>query len=368
MSETSSAEVAAAVDSLVGEGVTGVILDLRGNPGGLLDQGVAIADYFLEPGQVVVETRGRARNQSETYGARRRQSHPDLPVVILVDERSASASEIIAGAIQDHDRGLVVGAPSFGKGSVQTLFPLTGGNVLRLTTARWYTPSGRSIDKPREEQIAALERSTLTLSGRAAARPDTTPRPAFETAGGRRVLGGGGITPDVLVMPDTLSTVELEGIQELDRFAGRFMPAVFNFAVRYLQRRPDLGPDFSLNDSDLQEFRTLMPDWGVELSAGGFRKAERFIRFQLEREIALRAWGDAGEFRRTLPEDRAVRKAVELLTGASSVQELFGVAEAPDVSDWHPVVLEGTEEGAQGQDVGSAPETSSDAEGTPPQS
>jgi hypothetical protein len=166
---------------------------------------------------------------------------------------------------------------------------------------------------------------------------------------------------------DITQEVFLGAYRALDRFAGRFMPAVFNFAVRYLQRRPDLGPDFSLNDSDLEEFRALMPDWGVELSAGGFRKAERFIRFQLEREIALQAWGDAGEFRRTLPVDRAVQKAVELLTGASSVQELFGVAEAPDVSDWHPVVLEGTEEGAQGQDVGSAPETSPDGEGAPPQ-
>lgn len=368
MSETSSDEVAAAVDSLVEEGVKAVILDLRGNPGGLLDQGVAIADYFLDPGQVVVETRGRARNQSETYGARRSQAHPDLPIVILVDERSASASEIIAGAIQDHDRGLVVGAPSFGKGSVQTLFPLTGGNVLRLTTARWYTPSGRSIDKPRDEQIAALERSTLTLSGRAAARPDTTPRPVFQTASGRRVLGGGGITPDVLVMPDTLSTVEIEGIQELDRFAGLFMPAVFNFAVRYLQEHPTLGTDFRLTAGDLEEFGSLMPEWGLELSSEGFRKAERFIRFQLEREIALQAWGDAGEFRRTLPADRAVQKAMDLLAGVSTVQDLFGAAGAPDVSDWSPAVQATTDEAPPDQESGAALDATPDTDGSSPPS
>jgi carboxyl-terminal processing protease len=340
MSETSSEEVAAAVDSLLGQGVRGLILDLRGNPGGLLVQGVALTDYFLDPGQVVVETRGRGRNQSETFTARLRQLHPDLPVVVLVDERSASASEIIAGALQDHDRALLVGAPSFGKGSVQTLFPLTGGNVLRLTTARWYTPSGRSIDKPREDQIGVIERSTLTLTGRAASRPDTVEKPGFRTAAGRPVLGGGGITPDVLVMPDTLSLTELQGIQELDRYAGLFMPAIFNYAVLFLQEHPDLEPGFDLSSEDLAEFRSLMPDWGLQLSRDGFQKAERFIRFQLEREIALKAWGSAGEFRRILPVDRALQKAVELLAAASTTEDLFRMASLPGVSDWTAPVLE----------------------------
>jgi carboxyl-terminal processing protease len=345
VSETSSDEVAAAVDSLLEEGARGLILDLRGNPGGLLDQGVAITDYFLDPGQVVVETRGRARSQNETFAARRSQPHPDLPVVVLVDERSASASEIIAGALQDHDRALVVGAPSFGKGSVQTLFPLSGGNVLRLTTARWYTPSGRSIHKPREDQIGVLERSTLTLTGDPASRPDTVAKPVFQTSGGRRVLGGGGIIPDVLVMPDTLSLSELEGIQELDRYAGLFMPAVFNYAVLFLQDHPNLDPSFHLTSADLEEFRRRMPDWGLELSRDGFQKAERFIRFQLEREIALKAWGDSGEFRRILPVDHALQRAMELLTRAGSTEDLFLVAEGPGVSDWAPPVMEERGEG-----------------------
>jgi carboxyl-terminal processing protease len=286
-------------------------------------------------------------------------------VVVLVDERSASASEIIAGAIQDHDRGLLVGAPSFGKGSVQTLFPLTGGNVLRLTTARWYTPSGRSINKPREDQIAVLERSTLTITGHSAARPDTVKRPVFRTAQGREVLGGGGITPDVLVMADTLSTRELEGIRELDRFAGFFTTSVFNFAVRYLQDNPDLGRDFHLTDTDLARFRELMPDWGLELSEQGFRQAERFIRFHLEREIALQAWGDAGEFQRILPVDRALQRAMDLLSEAASPEELFRAADGPGVSDWVPAVLETSTEtgdaepegddGTSGEEAGRLP-------------
>jgi len=193
VSETSFNEVKAAVDSLRNEGIQELILDLRGNPGGTLDQGIQITDYFLEPGQMVVETRGRGLNQNETFSAFRDQPYPDLAVVVLVDERSASASEIIAGALQDHDRAVVMGAPTWGKGSVQTLYPLTGGNILRLTTARWYTPVGRSIHRDREDQMASMERGALTLNGFLATLPDTVARPVFHTQAGRQLLGGGGM-------------------------------------------------------------------------------------------------------------------------------------------------------------------------------
>ena len=140
VSETSSREVRAAVDSLRGEGLEGLILDLRGNPGGLLDEGIAVSDLFLEAELPIVETRGRAARQSQTYSSSSPDRYRDVPIVVLVDGTSASASEIIAGALQDHDRAVVVGETTYGKGSVQSLFRLTGGDVLRLTTARWYTP------------------------------------------------------------------------------------------------------------------------------------------------------------------------------------------------------------------------------------
>ncbi len=340
VSETSSGEVRSAVDSLRREGMEKLILDLRANPGGALDQGISITDYFLDPGDVVVETRGRAPNQTEVFSAFDPEPHPRLEVVVLVDERSASASEIIAGAIQDHDRGVVVGAPTFGKGSVQTLYPLTGGNILRLTTARWYTPVGRSIHKDRADQIAAMERSALTLEGFLATLPDTAPKPVFRTLGGRRVLGGGGITPDVLVMADTLTNAEREAILELDRSGGSFVTAVFNFAVQYLQRHPDLGPDFVLSPTDLNSFQTTLEGAGVELSDTAFARAERFIRFQLEREIALQAWGEAGEFRRTLPYDLIAQRALDLLSRAAETDELLELAGDPRMSDWRPNVAE----------------------------
>ncbi len=169
-----------------------------------------------------------------------------------MDERSASASEIIAGALQDHDRAVVVGAPTFGKGSVQTLFPLTGGNILRLTTARWYTPLGRSIHKDREDQILAMERSTLTLTGVLATLPDTLPKPVYQTEGGRRVLGGGGIVPDVLVMADTLTSSEQAALRELDRSGGSFVDGRLQLRRPVPSGAPDLDPGFSLLGEELR--------------------------------------------------------------------------------------------------------------------
>jgi carboxyl-terminal processing protease len=338
VTETSYQEVRGSVDSLRSMGVEQLILDLRGNTGGPLDQGISITDFFLDPGQGVVETRGRAMFQSETYQADRTQTHPDLQVVVLVDERSASASEIIAGALQDHDRALVVGAPTFGKGSVQTLYPLPGGNILRLTTARWYTPLGRSINKDREDQIRALERSTLMLTGGYATRPDTVARPAFTTEGGRQVLGGGGIVPDILILADTVTSVERQALRELDRSAGSFGTALFNFAVRYLQDHPDLGLGFSLSEQDLRDFREHLAESDVELSSEAYRDAERFIRFQLGREIALQAGGDAWEFRRIAPQDRVLQRVLGLLQSSASTDELLGLADDPTLSDWTPLL------------------------------
>jgi carboxyl-terminal processing protease len=346
VSETSFQEMRQGVDSLQALGMTELILDLRANPGGTLEQGIQISDFFLDPGQGVVDTRGRAPNQTESYSAFNPQAYPDLSVVVLVDERSASASEIIAGAIQDHDRGIVLGAPTFGKGSVQSLFPLTGGNILKLTTARWYTPLGRSISKAREDQIAAMENSTLTVAGWLASRPDSAPKPVFHTRGGRVVYGGGGIVPDVLVMADTLTAVEQEAITELERSGGVFMRVVFNFAVRYLQEHPNLEEGFSLSPQDLAAFRQELWEAGAEMSAGAARQAERFLSYQLEREIALQAWGEVGAFRQGLVDDRALQRALALFRNSSTPAELMELAGGGASSDWIPVLGEEAAQGA----------------------
>ena len=175
---TTTKEVRAAIDSLAAEGMTSLVLDLRRNRGGLLTEGVGLTDLFLDPGMDIVEIRSRA-SAPEKYAAMVDQSYPDLPVVVLVGYGSASAAEIVAGALQDHDRALLIGSTTYGKGSVQSLFPLSGGNVLKLTTARWFTPSGRSIEMEAADQAARGDRGVLTVQGDVAELPELADKPEF---------------------------------------------------------------------------------------------------------------------------------------------------------------------------------------------
>jgi carboxyl-terminal processing protease len=331
VSETSSTEVSAAVDSLRREGMRALVFDLRGNPGGLLEQGIAVSDLFLEEDQVVVETRGRARDQNETFRASDPDSYEDLPVVVLVDAASASASEIIAGALQDHDRGVVVGETTFGKGSVQSLFRLTGGDVLRLTTARWYTPLGRSIHLDPVDRVAEAEYG-LSISGQAVPPPSEVARPEFRTRSGRVVYGGGGITPDLVVSPEMLSDEEFQGVRNFFPRLGRFTEAVFSVAVEYVRLHPTLEPGFTLGYEELERLYAALPEFDAQVSRQDFELAERFVRHQVEREIAAQAWGQAGEFLQARVYDRQLGAALQLLEGVDSTDELLAALRAAEAT------------------------------------
>ena len=327
--ETSSQEVRSALDSLrtAAGALRGVILDLRGNPGGLLEQGIAVTDLFVPRGVPIVETRGRSEQQTETFSAPNGDRYEGLPVIALVDEYSASAAEIISGALQDHDRALVVGMPSYGKGSVQTLFRLSGGNVLRLTTARWFTPAGRSIDKDHDLQLAARETGALTMNGTRTQMPTLEGRPTSTSPAGRTLYGGGGITPDVIVLADTLTNEEQGAVSALYLQAGAIQTALFNYAVRMIQERPTLQEDFTITDADLERvYASLSAEVKAEVGLDEYRKAARFVRFDLERKVALQKWGQEGEFRRAIPYDTQLRRALELLRAADSPASLFTAA------------------------------------------
>lgn len=327
--ETSTSEIRAAVDSLRAEGMTGLVLDVRGNPGGLLDQGIAVADLFLDEGEGVVETRGRDPRQNETYAASSPDQYPDLPVVLLVDAGSASASEIIAGALQDYDRAVVIGETTFGKGSVQSLYRLTGGDVLRLTTAKWFTPVGRSIHLEQEVRGTLEPSHTLSISGQMVMPSTVEGRPIFSSEAGRTIYGGGGITPDLFVSPETLSPAEVEAVRGLFTRAGAFQLALFNYAVAYVAERPDLEVGFSVDQSDVDDFHASLPDIDQgSFDRGDFDAAERFVRYHLEREIALQAWGDLGQFRQQWRMDRQLLEAVELLQAADSQASLIAAIPA----------------------------------------
>ena len=333
VSETSSQEVRAAVDSLRGEGLEGLILDLRGNPGGLLDEGIAVSDLFLEAELPIVETRGRAARQSQTYSSSSPDRYRDVPIVVLVDGTSASASEIIAGALQDHDRAVVVGETTYGKGSVQSLFRLTGGDVLRLTTARWYTPVGRLIDRDRDAVVDVTEHE-LAISGQVVRPTVLDGRPEYESLGGRTLLGGGGITPDLYVAPETLSPEEAEAVYRVFRRAGGFTAALFNYAVAFVQDHPNAQPGFAVRDSELEDFYETLPEWRGEVDRDEFMNAQRWVRYLMEREIALQAWGDAGQFQQSRRHDTQLATAIELLQAAPSTADLIArVAAAANEQD-----------------------------------
>lgn len=358
-SETSTRELEAAADSLRAAGATSFILDLRGNPGGVLEQSIRIVDLFLDRGKTVAETRGQARNQNQAFQTAAGSRFGQAPVVVLVDRGSASASEIVSGALQDHDRAVVLGTPTFGKGSVQTLFNLSGGNVLKLTTARWYTPRGRSIEMPMETEReesphaavapdtdpdvepageappppqpsdADAPRLALTVDGQFIQIPDTAGRPQVTSYAGRTLLGGGGIVPDLIVLPDTLGTDEQEAVRRLFRQAGGVNTAIFNHAVDFLQRNEVDPVGFQLPPGEMDRLAQRLRDAGVELDEEAFQGASRFLSRELAGEIASQAGGERARFLSRVEGDLPLQRALELLRDASSLEDLFVLAGRP---------------------------------------
>jgi carboxyl-terminal processing protease len=231
----SGREMAEAIDKLRRSGMKQLVLDLRNNGGGLLDQAIDIADQFLPDGSMIVQTKGRTRDSFQSYRADGKYPALDAPVVVLVNEGTASASEILSGAIQDHDRGLIVGTPSWGKGLVQTVYNLSYGAGLALTTAKYYTPSGRLIQR---DYTSYYDYYTHADAGSPEITGKTVdPKDVFHTDLGRNVYGGGGITPDVIVKDEDLSPFESFLLAR---------NAYLNFAIDYAGRnkvKADWKPD-----------------------------------------------------------------------------------------------------------------------------
>ena len=345
--EEAGIEVERALKRLKTQGAEGIVLDLRHNPGGLLEQAVSVAGKFLDENTLVVYTKGRDKEQDKQYHAASNFVVRDLPLVVMVDEYSASASEIVAGAIQDWDRGVVVGTTTFGKALVQQIFPMSNGTALKITTARYYTPSGRLIQK-----IGSKGRRNTTgdpITGSSVQKPGdqaedaSESREQFYTNAGRVVYGGGGITPDF----DT-------ALQEYPRLITEL--SAQNMFVKFASHFSALHPaldrrTFKADEALIKEFRTFLRDQSftyqsaaelelkkldeiarkrqfnqsvfktiatlrVQLHAqhdADFKASRDLIRAKLGAEIGAKLWGSDGRYSYWVQHDPQVLTAVDIL-------------------------------------------------------
>ena len=320
--ENAAEEVSAAVEKLEQQGAKGIVLDMRDNGGGIVDQALAVSGLFLREGQEIVSV--HARN-TPTEIARARGPHmgSNIPLVVLVDGSSASATEIVAGALQDHDRALIVGTTSFGKGLVQSVFPLDGGYFLKMTTGKWFTPSGRSIH--RERQLLPDGRFVETHPDSLETDSARKTRPTFQSDAGRTVYGGGGIAPDVIVTDDTLSTVEQQFLRSIAPRGQIVQGTLEGYAF---ELKGTVKRDFVLSPSWTSEITRRLVQRGVTIEPRFQSAAERLFGRELEHRVARMAFGDAAAKERELRTDRQLSRAMDLLEKAGTQRELFTVAHA----------------------------------------
>lgn len=299
--EHTDRDLSKALEDLTAKGMKRLLLDLRSNPGGPLDQAIRVSNRFLPEGSLIVKTRGRVDNADQDYYATERSDYTSLPVVVLLNRNSASASEIVGGALQDHDRALLVGETTFGKALVQSVYRISGGAGLALTTARYYTPSGRLIQRPWDGSFDEYMTYTLREQKPVSQRPADSIK---YTDAGRKVYEGGGVEPDKHVEGP------VEGFNP-SRF-GRQLYArqVFaSYADRYVAEgdariapRPDqkrVSHGFVVDDAMLQDFRGYLESQRIKIDEQAFTGDREFIKAMIHYDIDLALFG-VSEARRNL--------------------------------------------------------------------
>ena len=359
-SKTANYDFVRALKDLKQEGMQSLILDLRGNPGGLLDAAIDVTNQFVKKGEIITYTKGRMADASRNYAALNDPLFPDLPLVVLVDGGSASASEIVAGGLQDLDRGVIIGATTFGKGLVQTVYPLQERDaVIKITTAKYFTPSGRCIQKEdyaarrlhKQEQPAEDdERESYDTFGTGDSTPDTSDniqdsvkaKQVFKTAGGRKVYADGGITPDIEILNEEFTVYFREILKR---------GLIFDFATNFVAHHAQIDSGFTVDEKTLDEFSKFLTSKNfnyvsiaerqieeiavlskknnfeeattrkiVELreqlrteKQKDFVNSKQFIKAALEQEIVSRYFGNRGRILRSFKYDPAYQEALTLL-------------------------------------------------------
>lgn len=285
VTEDAADELARAVDDLRARGMRRLVLDLRYNPGGLIEQGVELARLFLDEGDTVATLRGRVAKHTRTYVADAPQRWPDLPIVLLVGPNTASAAELLAGALQDHERATVVGARTFGKGVVQTTFKLDEDVGLKFTTSRWYTPNGRNVQRPAAD------------SARAAADPER----------------GGGLEPDVAIRPRRLTAGERTFVRALSTELRRFEEVVDAYAAELVRQGAVRGEDVAVTPAMRAVLGARLRAAGIALSDEVYADGAAYVDRALAYALARAAFGPEAEFRRRADDDPQLRTALALL-------------------------------------------------------
>jgi carboxyl-terminal processing protease len=358
--ETTHTEMEKALQTLKKEGMNKLILDLRDNGGGYLEEAVRMADQFLAGGPAdnphrIVYTKSRKPDFEESYSAKTGDAYEKIPLIVLINNASASASEIVAGALQDWDRALIVGETSFGKGLVQRQFPLRDGSAFRLTVARYYTPSGRLIQrsyqgKDKDEyQMEAFQRDEQegdnlehthdaksvkaskndgqqsdSLEQKQDAKPDTT-IPVFKTADGRKVLGGGGITPDYVVKSEKVTGV----VQTVRRqnlfydFCKNYMEGPgFVLRAKYSKNFEEYKMKYTISDGLTADFRKYIESKQVKVDEKEYLKDLDFMKAYLKAQIAQMIFGLEGWIGVMVGVDNQIQKALTLFPEAEKIANL----------------------------------------------
>ena len=331
--ETTYDELVSALNDLKNQGMKELILDLRGNPGGYLNQAVKIADLFIAGKKKIVYTKGRRAEFDEDYFSSESSPFEKTPLIVLVNKGSASASEIVSGAIQDWDRGLIVGETTFGKGLVQRQFELPDNSAVRLTISRYYTPSGRLIQrdykhlKNTEEYYAEIgeRKDTTEMDNLEHTAEKDTSKPEFKTHAGRIVYGGGGITPDYFIPSENITNYTTDLLKK---------NVFYQFILSYLDTqdksiKSEYGDnlekfrkEFNFSDAELNMFTKFADSKGVKFIAKDFSTDKLYIATRLKAQLARNYWKNKGWFSVLLRIDKQVEKATELFDEAKDLANL----------------------------------------------
>lgn len=329
-SATTHDELMSAVASLRQQGMKRLLFDLRSNPGGYLDQAFKIADEIIPAGQKIVYTKGRRPEFDEDFWSTSGGTLENLPLIVLINGGSASASEIVSGAVQDLDRGLVVGETSFGKGLVQRQYPLGDGSAFRLTISRYYTPSGRLIQRPYDDKskyYKGVGRDEGDEGDNIEHTADDTSKskPKFKTLGGRTVYGGGGVTPDYIIKQDTIGflarklrakNIFWETADRVMTNRGREIRAIYGLDMKKFLR------EFTITSADVDVMKAFAKAKEVEWKDDEFKVDEDYVQLAVKALIARAVFNNNGYTAVMITMDKQVKKALELFPEAKKIANL----------------------------------------------